>query len=188
MPLLGYRFYFREGLPKVQAIKDKFFEITGLELGYFTPLRLGKLLLEPADIVYTLNRNFEDRNYIESPEFVGDRKAAKRDFHYSGYTYFTCKGFLWISLGEFITAGGKSFHIQTGGGEGENLYFYYALIKSMLEIGGHTYDYHYHSVEADPTAEDKLEPYLPHERFWKRIKKWDEMCEVERVAFIENYS
>lgn len=182
MGIFGHRFYFRDGLPKVQAIKDKFFEITGLKLGYYSTLHLGELIPESEDIAFSHHRNLEDVAYIQSAEFTGDRREIKRNMHYTGYTFFTCHGFLDIRLENDITAGGKSFDILCGG-RAESLYFYYALIKSVLELGGNTYLYNTYTAEADPEAEEKLELYLPHERFWKRIKKWDELCAVERAAF-----
>lgn len=182
MGILSHRFYFKEELPKVQAIKDKFYEITGLKLGFYTKMQLGELLPESEDIAYSLNRNLEVRNHVESTSNNGVSWEIKKDFHFLGYTFFTCKGFDDLRLDQYITAGGKSFDILCGA-NAESLYFYYALIKSVLELGGHTYLYNTYTVEADPEAESKLEPYLPHERYWKRIKKWDEMCAVERAAF-----
>lgn len=187
MGIYGHRFYFRDGLPKVRAIKEKFFEITGLKLGFTADVYMKELIPESDDIAFYLHRSQEERDYIFSPEFEGDKVEAQRDLHRVDTPYFSCDGFSEISLGEHISAGGKSFHIECGIRQ-KSMYFFFALIKTMLELGGHTYRYSTYDHEADPDVEEKLEPYLPHERFWKRIKKWDEMCAVERAAFIGKYS
>jgi hypothetical protein len=158
-----------------------------LKLEFSADVYMAELIPESDHISYYLHRSAAELDHIFSDEFVGDRHEAQNGLHQVDNPYFSCEGFGEIDLGEIISAGGKSFHIQCGI-KAENMYFFFALIKTMLELKGQTYDYHFYAPDEDPDAETKLEPYIPQERFWKRIKKWDEMCAVERAAFNGKYS
>ncbi len=168
MGIYGHRFYFKEGLPTVKAIKEKFLEITGLRLNFEAYLHLDKLITDQDDIIDNLTTIDNSRGFLQI-----------------NTPYFSCADFSSISLGDFIEK--NSFHIECGI-RAESMYFWHALIKSILEIGGHTFKYHYYPYEKDLVVENYFEPYHPYERKWKRIKKWAEMSEFEKAAFKGKYA
>lgn len=186
MGIYGQRFYFRQGLPKVRDIKDKFKEITGLRVGYTSDLSLEKLVNNSGDVIYHLNRGRDEVRHIYSEEFQGDKSEVRKDQAYISYSYFCCDGFADVSIGEHTLAE-KSFALQCGIRD-ENHYFFYALIKTMLELGGSEYDYHVYPDDPEEGPDNYLMPYFPHERHWKRIRKWDEMSDLEKAGFKSKYA
>lgn len=165
MGIYRHSFYFEKELPKIQEIKDKFKEITGLILGYYSVAYPKELMTEAADLLYHLNEIYTGWSSvrINSPQF-------------------TCCEFENVYLGDYMQPKSKSFDLEYGMGS-PNLYFYKALIKTMLELGGRTVRHSYYSQEADFEIENYLEPYIPCERKWKCIRKWNEMSDFERLSF-----
>lgn len=170
MGIRGHRFYFKQELPKVSDIKEKFQEITGLRLQFYSVAHLEELLTDADDILHHLNKRKEETNQvvINAP-------------------HFACGDFEDIYLEDYMRPETRSFYIICGIGM-ETLYFFEALIKAILETGGHTFNYSHYPHEESLDIDNYLEPYLPHERQWKRIKKWDDMCDVEKAAFKDPYS
>ncbi len=161
-------FYFKQGLPKVNVIKAKFEEITGLYLSYTSCLQLNELITDEEDVLRSIEQS------VKGPH----RHIYRRP-------YFSCAEFDDVYLGEYLQPETKSFDLECGI-RIENMYFFQALIKAMLELGGRCLDYSFYS-EDDRNIDDYLEPYLPHQREWKRIKNWNEMNAVERAGFNNPY-
>ncbi len=170
MGIRGHRFYFKQELPKVDEIKKKFHEITGLRLRFYSVAHVDELMTDADDILYHLNKRREETSdvVINAP-------------------HFACGDFEDVYLDDYMRPETRSFYLKCGIGM-ESLYFFDALIKTMLEIGGHTFRYSYYPHEEDLDIDNYLEPYNPHERQWKRIKKWDEMCDVEKACFKDPYN
>lgn len=173
-------------MPKVRDIQNKFMEITGLRVEYTSDLSLKKLADSSDDVIYHLNRGRDEVRHSYSDEFKGDRSAVRKDEAYISYSYFCCDGFADISIAEHTLAE-KSFAIQTGI-MNENHYFFHALNKTMLELGGFEYDYHTYPDDPEEGPDNYLRPYFPHERHWKRIRKWDEMSDLEKADFKSKYA
>lgn len=165
MGIQGTRFYFSVELPKVDAIKEKFKKITGLSLIYTHCLDLNELVTEEEDFLFLLEQS------------VHGKKS-----HSNGYAYFSCAHFDNVYLGDYMMPSSKSFYLQCGI-RIENMYFFHALSKTMLELGGNIFNYNIYPHEQDLEIDELLEPYHPHDRAWKRIKKWEEMNSVERTTF-----
>ena len=169
MGITTHQFYFKQGLPKVEAIKDTFFRITGLSLRVYSIAHIDELMTNDKDLLYQLRKNEEETNtvVINAP-------------------YFSCSDFNRVYLGDYMSAGDKTFYLEYGAGK-SNHYFYYALIKAMLETGGVTYKNNYITDDTDEYIEQFLKPYQPHEPFWMRLKKWDEMSEFEKERFNHHF-
>lgn len=165
MGIYANRFYFKEKLPLVSDIKHKFYEITGLRLRFYSAVHLDELMTDSEDILYQLNTSKERNNLL-----IVDGPC------------FTCEDFDKIYLGDYMQPQTKSFYIECGI-RTKSRYFFWALMKTMHEVGGYTFDYHCYPHEEDLDIEPYLEPYNPHERKWKRIKKWNDMSEVEKAIF-----
>ena len=161
MGITVHRFYFKQGLPKVEAIQETFFRITGLRLQFYSIVRINELMTENSDLLYHIRES--GARVIQAP-------------------YFSCSGFHDVGLEDYMKPGDKTVCLVYGVGK-SNHYFYYALIKAMLEAGGLTYKNNYITDDTDEYIEQFLEPYQPHEPFWMRLKKWDEMSEFERERF-----
>lgn len=188
MGLYGHRFYFKDGYPTVRETKEKFHEITGLSLGFTADVYLQQFMTEREDIVYHLNKSCEQLDYIFSSQYDGDVIKPQRDLHKISTPYFSCHEFSEISLGDYMNMDGNLLQLECGI-RTKSLYFFFALIKTFLELGGQTYtNSTIPSIIEDEGVEKDLEPYFPHHRFWKRIKKWEEMCQVERAAFKGKFS
>jgi hypothetical protein len=185
MGLRANRFYFKDGLPKVSAIKDKFTEITGLSVSLQTTLFLSELVTDRRAITHNLSKSQDILNRISSDDFEGDKTEARRDVTGLGRSVFYCASFNSVQLGDYQEE--KSFYLETGI-DNESLYFFEALIKTMLEIGGHSYNHHISPPDAEHVIADHLESYHPHEKRWKKIKKWDEMSDSEKAFFKSPYS
>lgn len=170
MGICGHRFYFKQELPKVSTIKEKFHEITGLRLQFYSLLNLNELMTDTDDILYYLKARREETNsrVIDHP-------------------YFACENFDNIYMAYNSPPEIKSFSIEGWIGM-KNMYFWWALIKTMHEIGGHTFRYNTYPYPEDLDVDQYLEPYHPHEREWKQIRKWNEMCDVEKAGFKNKYS
>lgn len=168
MGIYAHRFYFAHGLPKVKAIKEKFREITGLQVYFYAKTHLDALAAGEDDILYDLNSQRADGKHtgIQTP-------------------YFTCADFNHVYLEEYMDSKDKTFYLEFGAGK-VNKYFYKAMIKTMLEIGGQTYTNHiaYEGEENAPNFNQFLEPYFPHEPRWMQIKPWDTLSEFERNRFL----
>lgn len=165
MGIYTHRFYFREELPKVSTIKEKFHEITGLCLQFYSLVNQNELMTDTDDILYYLKARREETN---------SRVIA--------HPYFACENFDNIYMDHNALPEIRSFSVA-GGIAMESTYFLFALIKTMHEIGGHTFRYTTYPYPEDLDVDQYLEPYHPHEREWKRIRKWDEMCGVEKAVF-----
>jgi hypothetical protein len=165
MGIRATRFYFSTELPKVDVIKKKFTEITGLPVTYTPCLELNELVTDDEDFLFLLEQS------------INGKKT-----HSNGYAHFSCADFDNVYLGDYMVPGSKSFYLECGI-RNENMYFFHALSKTMLELGGNIFDYHTYPHEKDLKIDEFLEPYYPHERSWKRIKKWEEMNSVERSRF-----
>lgn len=169
---MGYahRFYFKQELPKVSDIKEKFQEITGLRLRFFSKTYPDELMTDTGDLLHYLEKCHKETNIvmIHCPRF-------------------TCDGFDDLWLGDYMRPESRSFYIQGWIGT-KSMYFFLALIKTMHEIGGSTFNYSHYPHEEDLEIDKYLDSYRPHEREWKRIRKWDEMCDVEKAAFRNKYS
>jgi len=170
MGIRGHRFYFKQELPKVSEIKKKFQEITGLKLGFYAVASMNELMTDAEDTLYYLKKRSEET-----------RDVVVHSAH------FNCEGFEDINLGYYMQPETRSFHIEAGVGM-PSMYFFFALIKTMHEIGGYTFNYSYYPHGEDLDIDNYLEPYNPHERQWKRIKKWNDMCDVEKAGFKDPYS
>jgi hypothetical protein len=164
MGIYGNRFYFRQGLPKISKVQEKFKDITGLSLGFTSDIYLKEIVDNRDDIIYQLN-NSQDKPGISTP-------------------YFSCSGFDDAGMADYSVEE-NSFQIEYGS---KNLYFFYALIKTMYELGGLHFRHYTYPAEKGINIEDHLEPYNPYDREWKRIKKWDEMSEMEKDSFKERYA
>lgn len=173
------RFYFKEGFPKVRSIKKKFTEITGLHLDFKVDLHLTELITDDREIAYRLNQSQEKLNYIFSSKFEGDKREAQRDLTSLGQPYFSCLSFDAVQL-EYLEE--NSFYLECSLGV-KSLYFFKALMKTMLELGGQDYNYSSPSDEDGHVIEDHLDPYHPHVKRWKAIKKWNEMSAFEKSSF-----
>jgi hypothetical protein len=164
MGIYGHHFYYKERLPKINEIKKKFIEITGLQLEYHAIVEVDDLATEHDDISYAIMKETErNRRPLSHPRF-------------------TCKEFEPVYLDDYMEPTSRSFYIICGI-RTENMYFFNALIKTFLELGGFTYTYYWHPPPEDLDIDKHLKPYHPHEREWKRIKKWDDMCDVEKAVF-----
>lgn len=167
MGLYAHRFYFEFGLPKVKPILEKFHEITGLTAQFYSIVHLEELMTDDDDILHYFNRRRQESRSvgINTP-------------------YFACKGFDHVYLEDYVDISQKTFYLEFGGGK-VNKYFYRAMIKTMLEIGGQTYKNHVvWEEETDEFIQQHLEPYHPHEPYWKQVKPWDSMSEFEKNRFI----
>jgi hypothetical protein len=162
-------FYFRKGLPKITSIKEKFQEITGLPLSYTPYFQFDELVTDREDLVYLFEKSLREATY----------KTTNRP-------YFSCAEFEDICLDEYLQPETKELGIVYGIGA-ESMYFYYALQKTMIELGGDQIRHKINLRKKDFNIENNWEPYFPHERKWKRIKKWDEMNAVERASFKDPY-
>lgn len=100
--------------------------------------------------------------------------------------HFSCENFENVYLGEYMVPSSKSFYLECGI-QIENMYFFHALSKTMLELGGNFFDYNVYPHEDSLKVEDYLKPYYPHERRWKNIKKWYEMNTIEQAFFRSHY-
>jgi hypothetical protein len=171
MGIYAHSFYYKERLPKVDEIKKKFLEVTGLQLGYHSIVEVNDLATEHDDILYAI---------MKAKEEPVNRRPL-------GNPRFTCEEFDTVYLDDYVQPLSRSFSIVCGI-RTENMYFFNALIKTLLELGGFTYTYYCHPPPADLAIDKHLEPYHPHDREWKRIKKWNEMCDVEKAAFKGKHS
>ncbi|AWH85507.1 hypothetical protein HYN59_10440 [Flavobacterium album] len=171
MGIYGHYFYYKKELPKVNEIKKKFLEITGLQLGYHSIVEVNDLATEHDDILYAITKATEE---------------LKNSFPL-GRPLFTCEGFEPVYLDDYMQPESRAFYIVCGI-RTENMYFFNALIKTFLELGGYTNNLHIYPPPADLDFDKHLEPYNPHERKWKRIKKLNEMCDVEKAAFKGKHS
>ena len=171
MGIYGHYFYYKERLPKVIEIKKKFLEVTGLELDFHSIVEVDDLATEHDDILYAIMKETEEpRNRVPLR-----------------HPRFTCKEFEPVYLEEYMQPRTRAFYIICGI-RTENMYFFKALIKTFLELGGSTNNLHIYPPPQDLDFDKHLEPYNPHEREWKRIKKWNEMCDVEKAAFKGKHS
>lgn len=171
MGIYAHQFYFKNGLPKVKEIKDKFYEISGLKLEYTPVVFLDRLTNDQNAILRYWEKSIKESNKV-----------------YIHSTHFSCEGFTDIYLEDYMGPDSKTFYLEMGI-RAKNMYFFNALVKTLHEIGGRTYTNHNHDAkETDEFIEQYLEPYHPHERNWKRIKVWSEMSEVEKAAFKGKYS
>ena len=184
MGICSARFYFKEGLPKVYRIREKFKELTGLEVSLLTYLHLNELITERRQIAYHFYKSEETRDYIDSEQFEGDAKKIRKGLMSTGYVYFSCSSFHKIHL-DYVEE--KSFYLEYGIPDSKS-YFSEALIKTMLEIGGKLYSYSISPPEEEHVVEDYLQPYHPHEERWKKIKKWDELSDYEKSLFKSKYA
>ncbi|MGH1338666.1 MAG: hypothetical protein ACRBFS_21310 [Aureispira sp.] len=166
MGIYAHRFYFKQGLPKFKTIKEKFQEITGLNVQFYSIIHMEELITDSDDILYHLNKKREESNIssINAP-------------------YFSCSGFNHVYL-DYMNNDNKTFYLEFGIGK-TSKYFYQAMIKTMLEIGGQTYTNHIapDEEENDAFIEPFLETYHAHESFWKRVKPWDKMSQFEKDYF-----
>ncbi len=162
MGIFAHQFYFKQGLPKVADIKKAFHHITGLDVQFYSIVHINELMTDEKDLLYHIR---ESRgNVIHAP-------------------YFSCLNFNHVYLGKYMHPGDKAFYLEYGGRK-SNKYFYHAMIKTMLEVGGATYTNHIHlENETDECIEQFLEPYRPHTPFWMRIRTWDEMSDFEKERF-----
>ncbi len=179
MGIFAHRLYFGQGFPKVRLIEEKFNEITGLDLGFVVNLHLNELTAVKREIANSLNQSLEKLDYIFSSEFKGDTTEAQRDLTTLGRPYFYCFPFDEI---QFEYPQETSFYLECSLSV-DSLYFFEALIKTMLELGGRTYKYSSSSNEIGHIIEDHLEEYNPQDEKWNKIKKWDKMSDIEKSKF-----
>jgi hypothetical protein len=165
MGIYGIRFYFKQGLPKVSVVKEKFKAITGLSLSFISEINLKNIVEDRADIIEQLHK-IENKSYPETP-------------------YFYCEDFNKAWIGEYSVEE-NSFAIEYGI-KSPNLYFFDALIKTMHELGGLKFAFHEYPCPKDLNIDAHLEPYNPHEREWKKIKKWADMSDLEKSTFDSKY-
>lgn len=165
MGIYAHQFYFKQGLPKVADIQDTFYNITGLEMQFYSIAHINELMTDNKDLLYHLRKKSEETSWvaINAP-------------------YFACPGFNNVYLGDCINPGDKTFYLEYEAGK-SNKYFYHAMIKTMLEAGGATYTNHWDRENTDEYIEQFLKPYQPHTPFWMRLKKWDEMSDFEKEYF-----
>ena len=169
MGIQGRRFYFHNEIPKVNTIKDKFEEITGLQLEYMPCLDLNQLVTDNEDFLILLEQSIK-----------GDNAHIRRRPH------FSCEDFDHVYLDDYMIPSSKSFYLICGI-QIENMYFFNALSKTLLELGGNIFRYSIYPHEEDLNIAEYLEPYHPHDREWKQVKKWHEMNSVERAGFRSFY-
>lgn len=179
-----HRFYFENGLPKISAIELKFTQITGLKLRFITNIHLNNIVEDSDDILYYINRGSDEISYSKSRQFSGDRKEIYQHVRKIGYTFFECKGFDSIYIDDLIQE--KSFSVYFGG-RVKSFYFFWALEKTMYELGGRKFTYNTHPYPEDLEVKKYLEAYHPYEREWKLIKKWAEMSDFEKERFKNSY-
>lgn len=185
MGICAARFYFKEGLPKVQAIKEKFQELTGLYLFIYMPIDIVNLhdayckgvSYDDRGVGYKLYRDQETAEQIlrDSRDHGKVFDAQKNLNSLSGIT-FSCLDFHRIGL-DYLEE--KSFYLEYSI-PNNNSYFSEVLMKTMLELGGRFYKYSSSPPKLGHIVEDYLEPYYPHERRWKKLKKWKEYSDFER--------
>lgn len=161
MGIYAHQFYFKQGLPKVADIQNAFSNITGLKMQFYSIAHINELMTNGEDLLYYIRESRE--RVLETP-------------------YFSCSGFDNVYLDDYMNPGDKTFYLEYGAGK-SNKYFYHAMIKAMLEVGGITYTNHFHTEDTDAHIEQFLKPYQPYEPFWMRIKKWNEMSEFEKERF-----
>lgn len=170
MAFTSHRLYFQNGLPSVKDVKQKFQEITGLKLQFYATAHLRELITDTGDMLYKLRNVYEETggNVINFP-------------------YFTSPGFDKVYWEDYHSNWERTFCLDFGGGK-ESFYFFQALVKTMLECGGRTYPHYFEldEEESDAYILPRLEPYHPHERRWKRIRKWDEMSDFEKQSIEPN--
>lgn len=169
MGIYATRFYFKAALPQISAIKTKFKEITGLDLDYSPAIELNELATDAEDFLYYFSKSIEGGKHLKYT-----------------YAWFSCEGFANVYLDDYMRPAEQSFYLECGI-RIENMYFFHALSKTMLELGGNIFSYNIDPLEKGLDIDRYLEPYQPHERTWKRIKKWGEMNAVERAAFKGKY-
>lgn len=169
MGIQAKRFYYHNEIPKVNTIKDKFEEITGLQLSYTPCLELNELVTDDEDYLILLEQSIKGKHT-----------------HIRKYPHFSCEDFDPVYLGEYMSPSSKSFYLQCGI-QIENMYFFDALSKTLLELGGKVFNYYIYPHDEDMNIEEYLEPYHPHDREWKNVKKWREMNSVERAGFRSFY-
>jgi len=170
MGIYGHQFYFKERLPDTAELEKKFHEITGLDLSYHVVAYIDELVTDEDDILYHIRKKMDETNYVvlQNPRFF-------------------CKGFDYIYLSDYMRPETRAFYIECDIGT-ESMYFFFALIKTFLELGGYTLNHSYYPPQEDLDIDQYLEPYHPYERKWKRIKKWTEMSDWEKAAFKGKYS
>lgn len=172
MGVISERLYFRQGFPDIRDVKKKFHELTGLRLTFSTELSLNQLTHDEQEISYRMFHS----------GFGEQSSGNGNEFHKLGWQYFSCKGFDHLYIGENAPIEEKSFYLECSGAT-RSLYFFTALIKAMLELGGNVYRYNVSPPDPGHVVDDFLEPYHPHDREWKKVRKWEDMSAFERADF-----
>lgn len=180
MGIFMHRFYFEQGLPKVKSVQEQFTQITGLKLNYTAEIYLKKIVDNREDIIYHINRSEDEWSFAKTKKFEGEKSKIEGK-PVIEEAFFSCEGFDSIYIGEG-TVQEKSFGTEFNG-RCKDFYFFDAFNKTMNELGGRTFNYNTYPYPKDLEVEKYLEPYHPHEREWKRIKKWAEMSEFEKDVF-----
>ncbi|WP_162555724.1 hypothetical protein [Reichenbachiella versicolor] len=180
MGIFAHRLYFKNGFPKVRLVQEKFLEITGLELSFIVDVHLNEITTKKSEIASSMSQSVKERDRIFSPDFQGDQMEAQKDLTSIGRPYFYCFPFDEILLDEYPEE--TSFYLECNLST-NSMYFFEALIKTMLELGGRTYTYNSSSNDPGHVIEDHLEEYNPDNEHWTSIKKWEETSDIERAKF-----
>ena len=133
MGIYATRFYFKAALPQISAIKTKFKEITGLDLDYSPAIELNELATDAEDFLYYFSKSIEGGKHLKYT-----------------YAWFSCEGFANVYLDDYMRPAEQSFYLECGI-KIENMYFFHALSKTMLELGGNIFSYTFIHSDFEPS-------------------------------------
>ncbi len=152
MGIQATHMYFKSGIPKIKTIRNKFFEVTGLELR----LKYKKQLVE-----------LQKEEEIIPKGIIGENSNLS-------YIEFYVESFYSVHM-EYSDS--NSFELECGL---KGRYFYMALQKTFFELGGKKVDREYGMdlCDADDSSgidiNNYLLPYDKDDNYWADIKKWND--------------
>ena len=154
MGIQATHLYFSKGFLKMKTIRDKFNEITGLELR----LILNEELIDSEEEEEKILQN------IPSPT-----KA--------GFSCFYVEGFYSIYIVDYY-GDNKTFELECGGAD---RYFYQALLKTFYELGAMRVNRNF-GFDGAPfnNINMYLDSYNRNDPFWADINKWNNYNESEK--------
>ena len=163
-------FYFKEGLPKVTEIQEKFYALTGLRVYLNVGLNLVDFPISEREVVHKLHRDFEEwEKSFDPPSDFKNQQQKRAKLNSMEGIFFSCYDFGTIGV-EYQTKHNITFEY---GINESGSYFSESLIKTMHELGGRDF-VDSNMWQEEHIEEHHLEPYLPHEKRWKKLKKWEE--------------
>lgn len=179
MGISATNFYFKEGIPAVIEMKNKFEELTGLQFYMSIGVNLVHLSSDNREISYKLYKDQGEWERVSNSQLSFDkRQEIKKNLNTLEGLSIAC----WVAgkrygvYVENVSAQKVSFIYAAN----ESNYFTESLIKTMLELGGRQPKGLTIHDSADYATEE-LAPYNPYKKRWKRLKKWEEYTDLEKL-------